>query len=186
MPSRRSSGRNRKEQHMTKKVRLLVILLCIGIVVCIGVMLWAILRKPGAAPIIPDYAPEETDKNAEPIPGNETKIDAPAGGGAIGIEYVSEVIIDLSDGMVYLQYVNPGKSTQNIVLRVEIQGEAVAQSGLIPPGNRLKQLPLAEGMAGKLQPGGYDAQFRILSYNPETGEKAMIDTLAEIRVTVRE
>ncbi len=172
---------------MTKKVRLLIILMAVGILVCIGVILWALVfREPSQPPIIPDYAPRETEKNAEPIPGDSgTKIDAPQGGGALGIDYVNEVIIDLSDNMVYLQYANPGKSTQNTVLRVEIQGEAVAQSGLIMPGNQLKTLPLADGMAKKLQPGGYKAQFRILSYHPETGEKAMIDTVAEISVTVR-
>lgn len=173
---------------MTKKVKLIIAVLIVAILICIGIIIWALFfNGKNVPPIIPDYAPEETEKNAEPIPGdNETKINAPQGGGAIGIEYVSEVIIDLSDNMVYLQYANPGKSTQNTVLRVEIKGEAVAQSGLITPGNQLKKLPLADGMAQKLQPGGYNAQFRILSYNPVTGEKAMIDTVAEISVTVRE
>ena len=36
-----------------------------------------------------------------------------------------------------------------------------------------------------LKEGVYtDAVFRILSYDPDTGEKAMVDTLAEITVTV--
>lgn len=178
----------KKGGYMTAKTKVIIILLSVGIVVCLGVMLWAVFFRTPQSPIIPDYAPESTEKNVEPIPGgnNETKIDTPQGGGAIGIEYVSEVIVDLSDKMVYLQYSNPAKSTQNTVLRIEIQNEVIAQSGLITPGNQLKKLSLAEGMSSKLEKGGYNAQFRILSYDPITGEKSMVDTIAKITVIVRD
>ena len=58
-------------------------------------------------------------------------------------------------------------------------------TGTIRPGNQVSELELLDGAAKKLQEGVYDAVFRILSYDPVTGEKAMVDTLAEITVTVQ-
>ena len=87
---------------------------------------WAVFFRETDRPVlIPDHAPEEIEKNAEPISGESdvSKIDTPEGGGAIGIQYANEAFIDLSDNTVYLQYINPGKSTQNTVICVEIQGE---------------------------------------------------------------
>ena len=169
-----------------KKRKWLIIIPIIGIVICLGVTVWALFFRRSDEVLIPDYAPRETEQNARPIEGDDdTKLDTPEGGGAISIEYENKVTIDLSDGKAYLSYANPGKSTRDIVLRIEIQDTAVAQSGTIRPGNRVSELELSDGAAKKLQEGVYDALFRILSYDPVTGEKAMIDTLAEITVTVR-
>lgn len=171
------------------KQRLVIIILAVIIIALLLVTLWIVLKKDDSSgPIIPDYQPPETESNQNPIEGDDnSKLDAPEGGGAISIEYVNQVVVDLSDGMAYLSYSNPGKSTQNIVLRIEVQETAIVQSGVITPGNEVKALPLADGAAQKLQVGVYtNAVFRILSYDPATGEKAMVDTLAEITVTVQE
>lgn len=168
------------------KKNILIIALIIGIVICIGVTVWALFFRQADDPIIPDYAPEVLEPNATPIEGDDdTKLDAPEGGGAISIEYENQVTIDLSDGKAYLSYSNPGKSTQNIVLCVEIQDTVIVRSGTIQPGNQVSELELLDGAAERLQEGSYDAVFRILSYDPVTGEKAMVDTLAEITVTVQ-
>ena len=175
-----------KYETQEKKKTWLIILLIIGIVICIGVTIWALFFRQSDETLIPDYAPQETEQNARPIEGDDdTKLDAPEGGGAISLEYDSQVTVDLSDGKAYLSYANPGKSTQDIVLRIEIQDTAVVQSGTIRPGNQVSELELLDGAAKKLQEGVYDAVFRILSYDPVTGEKAMVDTLAEITVTVQ-
>ena len=174
-----------KYETQEKKKTWLILLLIICIVICIGVTIWALFFRQSDEALIPDYAPQETEQNARPIEGDDTKLDAPEGGGAISLEYDSQVTVDLSDGKAYLSYANPGKSTQNIVLRIEIQDTAVVQSGTIRPGNQVSELELLDGAAKKLQEGVYDAVFRILSYDPVTGEKAMVDTLAEITVTVQ-
>ncbi len=169
-----------------KKRKWFIIIPVTGIVICLGVTIWALFFRQSGEVLIPDYAPRETEQNARPLEGDDgTKLDAPQGGGAISIEYENRVTIDLSDGKAYLSYANPGKSTQNIVLRIEIQDTAVVQSGTIRPGNQVSELELLDGAAKKLQEGVYDAVFRILSYDPVTGEKAMVDTLAEITVTVK-
>ena len=175
-----------KYENQEKNKTRLILMLITGIVICLGVTIWALFFRQSGEVLIPDYAPRETEQNARPIEGDDGgKLDAPQGGGAISIEYENRVTIDLSDGKAYLSYSNPGKSTQNIVLRIEIQDTAVVQSGTIRPGNQVSELELLDGVAKKLQEGVYDAVFRILSYDPVTGEKAMVDTLAEITVTVQ-
>lgn len=171
-----------------KKWLILIVLLSVGIVVCIAVTVWAVFFRPSEGPVLtPDYAPEETEPNAEPVTGDGSKLDVPSGGGGISIEYASVVNIDLSENKATFRYTHPEKSTQNIVLQIVVKDTVIAQSGLIVPGNQLRELSLLNGMAGKLSPGTYtDAKFKILSYSPESGEKAMVDTVAEITVVVKE
>ena len=168
--------------------KILIIFLSVGIVTCSAVTVWAVFfRKPSGPAITPDYAPGKLDPNAEKITGDDTgKLETPSGGGAISLQYVDKVTINLSDKKAYLSYSNPSKSTQNIVLQIVIKDQVVVQSERIEPGYRVKELPLLEGAEELLSEGTYtDAFFKILSYNPETGEKAMIDTKAEITVTVQ-
>lgn len=175
-----------KYETQGKKNNWLIPVLMTGIVICIGVTVWALFFRQSGEALVPDYAPQETEQNARPIEGDDgAKLDAPEGGGAISLEYDSQVTVDLSDGKAYLSYANPGRSTQDIVLRIEIQDTAVIQSGTIRPGNQVSELEVLDGAADKLREGVYDAVFRILSYDPVTGEKAMVDTLAEITVMVQ-
>lgn len=177
-----------KENNKEKKQRVLIIVLIICIAVCLAVTVWALFfRNRGDEGLAPDYAPEQTELNAIPVESDDGKLDVPEGGGGLSIEYVSSVNIDLSDNKATFQYTHPSKSTQNIVLQLVIKDTVIAQSGLIAPGNRLEELTLSDGAADKLSAGTYtDAQFKILSYDPESGEKAMVDTVAQITVTVQE
>ena len=175
------------ESLKNNKVRILIILLSVGIVVCVAVTVWAVFFREPAKVITPDYAPGKLDPNAERITGNDTgKLETPSGGGAISLQYVDKVTIDLSDKKAYLTYANPSKSTQNIVLQIVIKGQVIVQSERIEPGYQVRELPLLPGADKMLSEGVYtEAVFKILSYNPETGEKAMVDTQAEITVTVQ-
>ena len=176
------------ETQNSKKIRILIIVLSVGIVVCMAVTIWALFFRESPKVITPDYAPGKLDPNAEKITGDDTsKLETPSGGGAISLQYVDKVTIDLSDKKAYLNYSNPSKSTQNIVLQIVIKDQVVVQSERIEPGYQVKELPLLAGAEKILVEGVYtDAAFKVLSYNPETGEKAMIDTKAEITVTVQE
>ena len=165
----------------------LVPALSIGIVVCLGITAWALFfRKPNVV-LTPDYAPVETEAHAETIPNDlSEKAEAPAGGGSISIQYADQVTIDLSDKKALVDYANPGSSTQNIVLQIVVQDQILAQSGTIAPGRQVKELDLLPGAEKMLQPGTYqNAKYVILSYHPETGEKAMVNTEAAITVTVQ-
>lgn len=169
-----------------KKRRLVIVLLIIGMLICMGVTVWALFfRNSDDKVLVPDYAPQQTEQNAEPINDSGDKLDVPEGGGGISLEYDNTVTISLSEKTAQLNYTHPGRSTQDIVLCIEIDGEIVAQSGTMKPGSRLQKLSLLDGAEKKLSEGTYtDAAFRVLSYDPETGEKAMVDTVAKITVTV--
>ena len=177
-------------KHETKGIsqRLIIILLSVGIVACAGVTVWTVFFRKPAKVISPDYAPGKLEPNAERITGEDTgKLDVPTGGGALSIQYVDRVTVSLTDKKAYLNYSNPSKSTQNIVLQIVIQDQIIVQSERIEPGYRVTELPLLDGAEKILAEGVYtQAIFKILSYDPKTGEKSMIDTNAEITVTVQQ
>ena len=176
-----------KNEEKDKKRKWLIIILLLALIVCIGVTIWALFFREPAVVLTPDYAPQETEENAKAIPDDDgTKLEAAEGGGAISIEYTSSVTIDLSDKKAILQYANPGKSTQDVVVQIVIQDEIIVQSGTIKPGNQVKELALIDGAEKKLQEGVYtNAKLVILSYDPVTGEKAMVNTEGAITVTVQ-
>lgn len=174
------------DENKAKKQRIIIAALILGMIFCIGITIWAVFfRKSETKPLVPDYAPQQTEQNAEPLEDNSRSLDVPEGGGGISLEYESAVNIKLSDKTAYFSYKHPNSSTQDIVLCIEVNGEIIARSGTIKPGNQLKTLPLLEGEEDKLSEGTYtDANFRVLSYDPQSGEKAMVDTVAKITVTV--
>ena len=114
------------------------------------------------------------------------KLDAPAGGGSVNLMFQDKVTIDLSDNAATLYYGNPSESTQDVLLQIVVQDTLIAQSGRIVPGNQVKTLELAEDAAKTLQPGGYDGKLVLSFYNPETGEKATVNTEIPVKITVEE
>ena len=173
-------------ENKAKKQRIIIAALILGMMFCIGITIWAVFfRKPETKSLVPDYAPQQTEQNAEPLEDNSRSLDVPEGGGGISLEYENTVNIKLSDKTAYFSYKHPSSSTQDIVLCIEVNGEIIARSGTIKPGNQLKTLPLLEGEADKLSEGTYtEANIRVVSYDPQSGEKAMVDTVAKITVTV--
>lgn len=180
---------NEKNQKQSKKSLIIILLLALLIVALIAVCVWAIFfRNPGNSDILPpDYAPMDQDTNATDI-GDDTsdKLDAPEGGGAVGLTYSDAVKVDLSDKTLTLMFQNPGRSLNNMVLQVIVQDTLLAQSELLIPGKQILKMPLKDEAASKLAPGGYKGKFVVSIYNPETGEKNMIDAEVEITVTVAE
>ena len=182
---------NKTEKDDQKKMKWLILLLLLITLIAVCVTIWALfLREPsGDDPIIltPDYAPQETEKNQTPIEGDSgEKMEAEEGGGAVGLTYSNKVTIDLSGEQATLMFANPGKSTQDMVVQIVIQDQILVQSGKLTPGNKVTTLDLLDGAAQMLSPGGYDGKFVILYYNPETGEKAVVNTEIPISITVQE
>ena len=68
-----------------------------------------------------------------------------------------------------------------MLLQVVVQDVVVAQSGTLPPGNRLEALPLSEGV--RLSPGQYEGRFTIWFYHPD-GSRAQVSTEVPIALTV--
>lgn len=164
-----------------------IIVLSLIIALAVGITVWAVFFREPDEPLNPDYPPIDTDDNQTPIEGDETgsKLENPAGGGAVEMTYQTEVKIDLSDGTATLYFANPSKSNQDVVLQIVIQGEVIVQSDRITPGNKVTNLPLADGAADKLQVGGYDGKFTVLCYNAD-GERGMVSPEASVTITVTE
>ena len=169
------------------KNKWLVPVLCIGIVLCMAVTIWALFFREGSKPITPDYPPQGTEQNQKPLEGDEgEKIESPSGGGAINVTYGTSVTVDLSDNTVTLLYAHPQASNQNVAILIMIDDLVVAKSEQITPGYGVDTLTLEEYAKERLAVGGYNGELVIRAYNPETGEKAMVDTKGEITITVVE
>ena len=169
------------------KNKWLVPVLCIGIVLCMGVTIWALFFRSGGTPIAPDYPPQGTEANQKPLEGdNSEKMESPQGGGSINITYNVNATVDLSEGTVSLLYANPQASNQDVAILIMIDDLVIAKSDLISPGNGVDNLALDEYAKGKIAVGGYDAELVIRAYDPQTGEKAMVDTRGQLSLTVVE
>lgn len=145
------------------------------------------LYKRALSPLTPDYPPQGTEENQDPIDGdNSEKMDSEEGGGAINVTYGMNATVKLSEDTVTLYYANPNASNQNVAVLILIDELVVAKSDLITPGHQVTELPLEPYAKEVLMVGGYDAELVVRAYNPDTGEKAMIDTKGEVTLTVIE
>lgn len=169
---------------MNKKKRNILIIILLAItVIAICITIWALLFREESQ-LVPDYAPQDEEVNAEEIPNdNGEKMELPEGGGSVSLTYAREVNIDLSEKSVSLLFANPGKSNQDIVLQLEIQDSVVVQSGTLSPGKQVTRLELSEESAARLTAGTYEGIFNVLYYDLESGERAIVNT--EIPITIQ-
>lgn len=136
--------------------------------------------------LTPDYAPRREDKYAQSLDDQgDEKLEQVQGGGAVSLTYSTKVTVTLDDGMASVYFANPSKSNQDMVLQLVVQDVILAQSGRLSPGKQLDTLELLEGAASRLQPGGYNGQFVVLFYQPDTGEKTIVNTEIPVDVTVQ-
>lgn len=169
-----------------KNLKWLIIILVTGIVICTGVTIWALFFR-GGGDISPDYPPQGIESNQTPIDGDDSgKLDSPEGGGAINVTYGTAAKVDLSEKTVTVYYANPNASNQNVSILIMVNDLVVAKSDLITPGNQVSKLELQKEAASRLQVGGYNAELVVRAYDPESGEKAMVDTKGELTLTVTE
>lgn len=169
-----------------KNLKWLIIILSVGIVICTGVTIWAVFFR-GGDDISPDYPPQGIESNQTPIDGDDSgKLESPEGGGAINVTYGTAATVDLSEKTVTIYYANPNASNQNVSILIMVNDLVVAKSDLITPGNQVSKLELQKEAASRLRVGGYNAELVVRAYDPESGEKAMVDTKGELTLTVTE
>ena len=167
--------------------KIIFFVLCFILVIAIIISLWAIFFRENEEVLPPDYPPQATDQNQTPIPDDQGgTIETPEGGGAVNVTYSESIEIDLSEKSASLYYANPSRSNQNVAIAVVIGEDVILRSQLITPGNMINSLTLVEGAEKKLTVGGYNAALIIYCYDPETGEKAMVDTTGAVVLTVTE
>lgn len=178
--------KDKKERKGKEKWLLLLLLLLLLItIIAVIISIWAICSRDKGPVLPPDYAPRETEKNAEPIGDDgDGKLEQPEGGGAVSLTYAKEVSISLSQKSAGLLFANPTKSNQDMVLRLVIGDVVIFQSGRLTPGNRVSELSLIDGVEKQLSRGGYDGKFVVYYYDRTSGEMAMVNTEIPVNVTV--
>lgn len=161
-----------------KKTTILIIALCVLILLSLGVTIWALFfREAEQPPITPDYPPQGTEPNQTPIEGDTGgKLEVPEGGGGYNVTYSTVANVSRTAKRVGLQYANPGSSVQNLGLLILIDDLVVAKSELITPGHQISELALEEAAASRLQVGTYEVTLVVRAYDPESGEKAMVES----------
>ena len=167
------------------------------LVVVVAVVLVVTLSNPtspgddvtteAGGPLSPDYPLPPVDSGADSMPGEDTgKLEESEGGSSVGLIYMVDAEVDLSTKNVDLLFGNPSRSNQNIIVSISVQDNIIARSGLLVPGYQIKELTLSEeGQAKLTQPGVYEGKFVVESYNPESGEKAVINVEIPITVTAK-
>ena len=179
----RQAQRWEKDERKTRW--LIILLLLLLLLISIGVTLWTLFFRDRSV-LTPDYAPRQEDKYAQSLNDqDDEKLAQAEGGGAVSLTYSTQVTVTLADGTASVYFANPTKSNQDIVLQLVVQDVILAQSGKLSPGRQLDTLELLENAASRLQPGGYQGQFVVLFYQPDTGEKTIVNTEIPVDVTVQ-
>lgn len=176
----------RREEKKPDRRNLLILLLLLLTIFAVGVTIWALFFRETQSTLAPDYAPQEEEEYAQPIPDDSgEKLEEPENGGAVSLTYSNQAEIDLSDADLTLLFANPGKSNQDMVVQVIVQDIELVRSGRLEPGHQVTRLDLLPGAADKLSPGGYDGKFVVSFYQLDTGEKAVVNTEIPIFITVK-
>lgn len=177
---------NDEEKEQDRKKLILVIILAVALVAALVVGVVAIVNavrgndEPAETEsgelLVPDYPPQATDPNQSPMeddPGGT--LETNEGGAGVNLTYTSVATADLSEGKVTLYYANPSKSTQDMVISLVVNGNVICRSQRITPGNQVTTLPIEESIRDVLVVGGYNAEYRVGCYDPDTGEKAVVE-----------
>lgn len=165
---------------------LLIALLITATVVSATVMVVVLSRDKTAKVIAPDYAVPEAEKNASEIENAdaEDKMPVSEGGGAVSLTYSDQMTLSLSEKKITLLFANPLKSVNDVLLQITVKDNLIAQSGMIKPGFEVNELSTEKGAENMLTTGIYEGIMTAFFYDPESGEKAMVNTSIPVKITV--
>lgn len=178
------------EKEEKKKKRFFLwwwILLLLILLIAVGVIVWALfIRAPKTEnTLAPDYAPRQVEQHARVYGGETSKLEQTDGGGAVTLEYTTDINISLSEKKVYFSVANPYQSNQSMLVQIKIKDEVIAESGTLQPGYKLGELDITEQKAKMLSEGVYDGQILIWYYQPDTGERAVVNTAIPVSINVQ-
>ena len=189
----KNAPKSGEEKNNKNLVRILSAVLLVLLIVVILLLLRSCQGQSPAGPskvLEPDYPQMTEDPNADTIPDDDSEKPVVSnGGGSVTISFMDNVTYSLSTGELSLYYQNPNASTHNVVVQVILEnGEdeyLLAQSGILTLGHQVTALQ-ADAGAPQLSVGGYNGKLKLLFYDPETGERAIVDTDIPCTVSVVE
>ena len=135
--------------------------------------------------------PRETAPDTKESETTESETEKPSGGGSVSLSYTTTARYTYGESKVSIYFMNPSRSDHDVVLELyaigtENQRVLMAKSGRIPAGTGLEVMTLMDGTPD-LTPGSYRGLYRVLFYDPKTGERAMITTeIPDIVIKVEE
>lgn len=178
-------SRLQQDQKEEKRSRVLILLLLLLLLIAIGVIVWMLFFRQDKV-LAPDYAPRQEDKYAQDMgDSGGDKLAQSQGGGAVSLTYSTDVAIDLAANTASLLFGNPSESNQDMVVQLTVQDVVLAQSDRLAPGKQIRTMDLLGGAAGRLQAGSYTGKLVVLFYQPDSGEKAIVNTEIAVDVTVQ-
>lgn len=171
-----------KDRRIKRSTLLLLLLLLITLAsICVTIYFTFFYEREPS--FMPDYMPVEQDEEVLPLiepPQEKMDLGDKAGGAVIICN--QNVLIHAESSKIDMSYQNPERSRSSVVLQIVIDDVVIAQSGSIHPGYILEEMELFEDI--ELKEGGYNGILRIAFYDPDSGEKATVDTEVEAFITV--
>lgn len=125
-----------------------------------------------------DYPLLEQDLNSQRLPSDDDSGES----SEVMIQVGQEVKVWLNDDYVELYYANPASNDVGARVSLVIDGETVAQSGLVEPGYYLERIDgvLYDGLSY----GEQDGVLVIDTYDLDTGERKMVNNEVSVTVSV--
>lgn len=173
------------EKQNGSKIIIAVLSAAVAVLLCVAG--WALFLRP--TPKLTDYEPSELEPNALSYESGAEGSKASAGsGGFASIEYTKDVRVNRKTGTAQLYYANPSNSVNSVAIQlILVDGEGreaiLGQSGLLMPGTKLEELQLDDVGC---RPGLYSGKYILTFYDPETSDKAILNTVIDgLNVTVQ-
>lgn len=178
-----------------RDLRLAALLLLIPILLLVIRTGWFKPADDGKVVLAPDYPLIKDEPNSQPTEDDQQKFEVSENGGAVALNYSDKVEYDLSDQTVTLFFANPGSSTQAVVLQIIVYGGVnvdtgkpeeylLAESGILRPGYYVERLDADLESNVSLASGVYSGVMRVLFYNEDTGERAVVNTEIPVNISV--
>lgn len=159
---------------------LILLLLCLAALIMAAMLLMNSLTREPSGPIVinPDHPMPSQDANATPNEGDDSqKAEVEEGGGSLSMIYSLDAKLDLNTGKINIYFKNPNASTHDVsIILYVVSGDTkvpIAQSGRISAGYSLNSLQMTEGSAA-LTEGVYNGYYMLSLFDPETGERALV------------
>lgn len=170
------------------KSRVPMILLILSLLLMLSAGIWFATEHCDSDK--PAHKVIEVDPNAGKIRDDKSeKKESENGGGSVSLTYSLDASLSLDTGNIEMYLLNPNASNHDISVALQIvDGEnriRIAESGLIKAGYGLTFMEFEEDSA-KLSKGTYNAEFVISFYDPETNEKALVESsIKDVKLEVQ-
>ena len=165
---------NNRKNHERMVIILLIIIIIFSILYCAYELMFNQREQPMFDGPAIDYTAEAIDDN--------TSTSNTSGTTEVAMTYSDEVTISKNKHSASILFENPTSSNQNIVLQLWLGEQKIAESKLLPIGHKLTSLDCDD--IPNFDEKEYDGKFVILSYDPETNEKSIVNGEIPVKIYI--